>query len=390
MKLKTTLLTVFISTFVAFAQAPPVLFHNNLDNNNTFEGVEDIEVYNNNLYYSVPSAGKIVKVSLLSPNAPITDVLTGLNFPTALTVVGNELYFLETANAAMQPNTGKLKKIDLTAATPTATTLYSTLQYPIELAMNGTTAYVAETYVTGPVTDFEVEHMELSVITGATKTVLYNNYDFIDDLEYNSNNLYILTYSETTDETTVTKLDVTNNTPGTPTLFWTDEEGFYPFNLTIKDTYMYLNADFSGSAIIRVGMLNPTFYQVVSDQFSFNGNSAYANKMVIGSDNYMYVLGDSYDNVNDVDNYVLYTIDLNILGSPEFSLSNRISIYPNPAVDNFSISNYENGKSYSIYAIDGKLVTTGLYNGIVNTQNLSKGLYMVTLENGTSIKLQKQ
>lgn len=391
MKLKTTLLAVFASTCCAFAQVTPVLYNNNLNNNNTLDEVEDIEVYNNNLYYSVPSAGKIVKVSLSSPNAPVTDVLTGLNFPTALAVVGNELYFLETANAAMQPNTGKLKKIDLTATTPTATTLYSTLQYPIELAMNGTTAYIGETYVTGPINDFEVEHMELSVVVGTTKTVLYNNYDYIDDIEYSNNNLYIVNYNETTDATTIAKLDVTNNTPGTPQLFWTDTNQYYPYNAEISGNKMYLNADFSGSTIMQIDLLNPAAAPVVvANNFTFNTNTVYANEMIVAPGNIMYVLGESYDNVNDIDKYILYRLDLNTMSVADFNAASRINIYPNPAIDAFSISNYENGKNYSIYSIDGKLVTKGLYNGTVNTENLSKGLYMVNLENGISLKVQKQ
>lgn len=391
MRTKITLFALIASTFCAFAQVPPVLFNNNLDNNNTLGEIEDIEYYNNELYYSVPEDGKIVKVSLTSPNAPVVNVLIGLNFPSALKVVGNELYFLQTANAAMQPNTGKLCKINLTVPNPTVTTLYSTLQYPIELEMNGSTAYVGETYITGPVNNFEVDHMELSVVIGTTKTVLYNNYDYIDDLAYDNNSLYILNYNETTDATSVGKLNVTNNTPGTPQLFWTDQNNFYPYNIVIKDSWMYLNADTAGSAILRVPMQNPVgSYEILSSNFTFNANPAYANEMIITPTNQMYVLGESYDNVNDVENFVLYTIDLNVLSILDFAEQNNISLYPNPAVASFRITNYEAGSTYSIYALDGKLVKQGTYNGSIDIQNLSAGIYSVKLSNGQSIKLQKQ
>lgn len=174
MKTKITLLAFIASTMAAFAQVTPVLYHNDLDNNNTIESIEDIALYNNEMYISLPEAGKIVKINLATPNASMADVVTGLTFPSALAVVGNELYFVQTANAAMQPNTGKLCKISLTVPNPTVTTIHSTLQYPIELAMNGTTAYIGETYLSGPINNFDVDHMELSVVVGNTKTVLFN------------------------------------------------------------------------------------------------------------------------------------------------------------------------------------------------------------------------
>lgn len=390
MKTKITLFAFLASAFYAFAQVTPTLYHNDLDNNNTFEDIEDIEFYNNDLYYSVPSAGKILKVSLLSPNAPVVEVLTGLTFPSALAVVGNELYFLQTANVAMQPNTGKLCKISLTTPNPTVTTLYSTLQYPIELEMNGAAAYVGETYLTGPINNFDVDHMELSVVVGTTKTVLYNNYDYIDDLEYDSNFIYIVTFSEDAEQTTIRRLNVTTNTPGTPQLFWTDTNGFSPYNAEISGTKMYLNADFSGSAIMQIDLLNPSATPVlVANQFAFNTNTAYANEMIMAPGNILYVLGES-QTVNNDDNYILYKLDLNAMGTHDFAPKPSIALYPNPAANSFSITNYEAGSSYSIYALDGKLVKQGEYNDNIDIQNLAAGLYTVKLENEQSIKLQKQ
>jgi hypothetical protein len=389
MKAKITLLALLASAFCAFAQVSPVLYHNNLDNNNTFDEVEDIELYNNEMYYSVPSAGKIVKTSLATPNAPIVDVVTGLTFPSALAVVGNELYFLQTANTLMQPNTGKLCKIDLTAANPAVTTLYSTLQYPIELAMNGSTAYVGETYVTGPVNNFDVDHMELSVVIGSAKTVLFNGYDYIDDLEYSNNNLYIVTFSEAAEQTTIRKLDVTTNTPGTPSLFWTDANGYAPYNAEISGTKMYLNADFSGSAVFQIDLLNPSAAPVlIANSFTFNTNSAYVNEIIAAPGNILYAIGESFD--GDEDQYVLYSLNLNSMSTAGFSKGNSISLHPNPATDSFMISNYEDGSSYAIYSIDGKLVKHGIYTSAVSVNDLAAGLYTVQLDNGRSIKLQKQ
>lgn len=390
MKTKITLLALFAAAFSAFAQVTPVLHHNDLDNNYSYEEVEDIVIYNNEMYYSVPENGKIVKVSLSTPNAPIVEVLSGLTFPSALAVVGTELYFLQTANATMQPNTGKLCKISLTTPNPTITTLHSTLQYPIELAMNGTTAYVGETYLTGPINNFDVDHMELSVVVGGTKTVLFNGYDYIDDLEYDNNFIYIVTFNEDAEQTTIRRLNVTTNTPGTPQLFWTDTNGFSPYNAEISGTKMYLNADFSGSAIMQIDLLNPATAPVlIANQFSFNTNSAYANEMIMAPGNILYVLGES-ETLNNEENFILYKLDLSAMSTPDFVSHNSVALYPNPAVNSFSITNYEFGSQFSIYAFDGKLVKQGTYNGSIDIQSLSAGIYSVKLGNGQGIKLQKQ
>lgn len=152
---------------------------------------------------------------------------------------------------------------------------------------------------------------------------------------------------------------------------------------------MYLNADFSGSAIMQIDLLNPSANPVmVVNQFTFGSNSAYANEMVMAPGNILYVLGES-DTINNDVNYLLYQLDLNAMSTHNFAAQNSIKLYPNPVGANFNITNYEAGKSYSIYALDGKLVKKGEYNGKIDVQNLSAGVYTVKLEDGKSIKLQK-
>lgn len=389
MKLKITLLALLASTLLASAQVTPVLYHNNLDNNNTYESVEDIAVYNNEMYISIPEEGKIVKVSLAAPNSPEVDVLTGLSYPSGLAFVGSELYFVETANAALDANTGKLSKIDVAGA-PTITVLHSTLQFPIDLAMNGTTAYIAETYVTGPPSNFDVDHMELSVVIAGNKTVLNSNFDYIDDIEYYNNTLYIVQFNEVLDASGIVTLDVTNNTPGTTQAFWTDTNNYYPYNAVISGTKMYLNADTSGSAILQLDLLNPSAPLVaVSGNFMFNGNSAYTNEMVVGPGNLLYALGESFDGSDE--DYILYQIDLNLLGTDSFTATNqKMMVYPNPSTSVVSIANYTEGSPFTIYSIEGKMITAGIYNGAIDINGLNAGMYFIQLENGTSLKILKQ
>jgi len=387
MRLKTTLLAIIGCSFAAMAQVTPVLQHNNLDNNLTVEDIGDLEIYNNEAYYSLPEEGKIVKVSLATANAPTVDVLTGLSYPSGLKFVGNELYFLQATNALFQNNTGKLCKINATQTNPAITTINSTLQFPIELAMNGTTAYVSEAHLVGG----EIEHMEVSAVVGTTKTVLYNNFDFLDDIEVYNNKLYLLNFDMTMEIGTIKTLDITTNTPATPQVFWADVNELVPYKMTISGTKMYLNMDSSPSAIYQMDILNPTSpLTLVANQFTFNGNTSYVNEMIVAPGNVLYAVGESYNMTEDADHYLLYKVDLNLLSTASFNRANVITAFPNPAADIVTLTNYENGKAYAVYTLDGKQVAAGNYNGSVNVTSLSAGMYIVKLESGASLKISKE
>lgn len=387
MRLKITLLSLVTVCFTSVAQVSPVLQHNNLDNNLTVEDIGDMEIYNNEAYFSLPEEGKIVKVSLGTVNAPVVDVLTGLSNPSGLKFVGNELYFLQAANALFQNNTGKLCKINATQTNPAITTINSSLQFPIELAMNGTTAYVSEAYLV----DGDVEHMEVSAVVGATKTVLYNNFDFLDDIEVYNNKLYLLNFDMTSETGSIKTLDITTNTPGTPQAFWTDTTELVPYKMSLSGSKMYLNMDSSPSSVMQLDLLNPSAPLItVANQFAFNGNTAYVNEMIVAPGNVMYAVGESYNMAEDMDHYLLYKIDLNLLGTANFERSASITSFPNPAVDAITLTNYENGKVYTVYALDGKQVLEGRYSGVINVTGLNAGMYIVKLENGSSIKISKK
>ncbi|RZM05261.1 MAG: T9SS type A sorting domain-containing protein [Pedobacter sp.] len=368
----------------------PVLLHNDLDNNFDIGEIQYMEIYNNNAYLSLPDEGKIVRVSLLEDNAPMVDVVTGLSLPTGLQIVGNELYFLQEANDALQFNTGKLCKIDVTQTSPAVTVLHSTLQFPQRLKMNGTTAYIIEAHPVLVNGNFQVEHMELSVVVGSTKTVLHNNFEYVDDIDYYNNKIYLINWNSNISLSNIQTVDVSTNTPNTPQVFWTDTTGFSPYNLTISGAKMYLNTDSVPAVIRQLDMLNPSATLVtVASPFGFNGNTAYVNDMVMAPGNILYAMGRSYVSSQNATNYLLYKADLSSLGSDQFELSKGIIAFPNPATDSFSIEGYEAEKDFAIYSLDGKEVMRGRYPGSINVATFSAGIYLVKLDNGGTVKLQK-
>lgn len=70
---------------------------------------------------------------------------------------------------------------------------------------------------------------------------------------------------------------------------------------------------------------------------------------------------------------------------------NKLSIYPNPAIDKIYISSTENlnGKSYKIYNNIGQLITTGIIeNEQIKIEQLEIGIYLILI-NGNTFKLIK-
>jgi Secretion system C-terminal sorting domain/Concanavalin A-like lectin/glucanases superfamily len=72
------------------------------------------------------------------------------------------------------------------------------------------------------------------------------------------------------------------------------------------------------------------------------------------------------------------------LSSQNFNVNNlKATIYPNPAIDNFTIEIENEVKSVEIYSLQGqKVVTSNSKN--IDVSNLSKGMYMVRIEDSSN------
>lgn len=389
---KTTILCVLMLFSIGMqAQIPAVMQHNNLANGVQYDGFSDIEFYNNEIYISISDAGKIVKTSATTPNAPVVDVITGLNNPSGLSFVGSELYFTEVANAAMAPLTGSIRKFDVTQSNPTVTTLFTGLNYPTEIKASGTKVYVNEVYVD---IDFEVDHMEMSMVnlTGTpSKTVLHNQFYFLDDFELKDNFLYILEWPGDGELIKIHKLDVTTGNPTVPTLFYTDINQYYPYKVAILGNMMYLNADSNPAYVLQMDLsaINPT-PAIVVNSFTLNGNNAYITEMVVTPANMLYAYGDSYNGSSTT--YLLYKADLNTLGVEENSKATSVNVYPNPSSDFLQLSNLDETTGFNIYSMEGKLLQNGAVvpGDKINIVGLNSGMYLLQLSQGTTFKFVKK
>jgi hypothetical protein len=83
-----------------------------------------------------------------------------------------------------------------------------------------------------------------------------------------------------------------------------------------------------------------------------------------------------------------------LLSSSDVKLNKKLSLYPNPAVDDIHVEGLSDIKSYKIYDASGRLVKEGNPNNdIINVSSLPKGNYMIQLimkENTFSSKFIKK
>jgi hypothetical protein len=77
------------------------------------------------------------------------------------------------------------------------------------------------------------------------------------------------------------------------------------------------------------------------------------------------------------------------MGNDDFALTNAIKLYPNPATDAVTVTNFSGDAE--LYDIAGKLVLTkqSIHNNPIDVQQLQKGIYTVKLTQGNSVQYSK-
>lgn len=91
----------------------------------------------------------------------------------------------------------------------------------------------------------------------------------------------------------------------------------------------------------------------------------------------------SYGQVED------YTLNLGTLAVDD-SVKNSLQIFPNPADDVLNISKVSTKAKYTIYSVDGKVVSKGnLSDNKVNVSKLTKGVYLITVDDNGKVTQSK-
>lgn len=92
--------------------------------------------------------------------------------------------------------------------------------------------------------------------------------------------------------------------------------------------------------------------------------------------------------VNTIHTEFLRLNEEDVLSTPDVE-NNVSSIFPNPVNNILRFSENLKGKSYKIYNVLGKMVTEGTFKESIDTSILSKGLYLLRVEDKEVIKLIK-
>ena len=375
---KTITLILLMLSIVVKAQITPEIFNENINTNDIFP--QSIEYYNGEIIIPDLDNDRILKTSATVINAPVTVLVSNTKFVTGIKVIGSELFFFQaiTTNDP-STNTGKLSKINLSQSNPTVIDIMSGLNIPSAIDGNTSEIYFSEIIGTFPDNDFDnfiYSHHQISKINlvgTPTKTVLFQNRDFVDDLKLNSNDLYWSEYFENSNEGKIFKYTITNPTP-TVIDFYTFNNNEYAIRFLIHNNKMYYPTD-TGTDIIKVIDLsqNPLISTQFSNTFNYNASFANPNAMIVHN-NEMFVSTSFYiDNNNQKE--MLYKLDISNLLNESF-IENKPTFYPNPTTSQINFS--EEISELEVYDVTGKKVKSfENANTTFNIDSLENGIYVL-------------
>ena len=143
--------------------------------------------------------------------------------------------------------------------------------------------------------------------------------------------------------------------------------------------------------LLRINLAND-FEVVANTQYTFH--TGVGNRIVAVYLQDTYSGGNAYISntfYQDRDLFFNVNITENALHLSEVNSSNESFIFPNPAIDNISISNLNTEENYTIYDVSGKQVMSGLLlpESQISVARLEKGLYFLNLGTNQTLKFIK-
>lgn len=391
-------LMLFVSIFTN-AQVTPTLY-NNLGTDWLYTTFLDKNT--NQLYLCYFEQGTIKKINLNTPNSPSSTVISGLSYPTDITVINNKLYVLEGTSSLVDdmpiPNTGTLSNFDLSITNPPKNVLYNNLNAPMRMAAgNGFVITDENTIDTEDPDDYGQQIISKWSITGAPqKTILLTrewqnsdplnqafehfevvgNFMYANSYYYNNNdffhkyNLQNLTLEQTSHVFTETSEPYFSNAPFT--------FGIY------EDHFFYSNGSGPGSNF-RTPLSSPEI-TTLTQNYSYNEQGVYFYEWEFDAQGNAYLLGEVY---NDNDTYTVFVFKYTkeqLLSTQKLSEKQNIAIFPNPTKSALNFSQ----ELYDIRVLDmsGKQVFINQEKTKnISVEKLPKGNYLITAKdkNGKAI-----
>lgn len=356
-------LIVFLLTASLYAQTLTTVF-----NHEEILG-PSMAIHGNELYFS--GFTNIFKIDLTQTNptaVEVVEVMAG----SGLLFHGDELYFSTNTT---------ISKIDITDQTPTIVdVITSGINNPFssDLIIRRNELYVSDWR--------EVDNVEISQIlkidvteSTTTATHVIDVADNLNGLAFHGdgNELYFVTHDIfTTQSGKVLKIDISQTSP-TPTEILTGLN--QPRNLIFDGNDLYISL-YGDNKISKIDVTDdfPALTDVVS-------MSTPPDKLIIDGA-YLYIAtNDSEDETGYILRYTDSTLDFGGI------YAQTPSLYPNPAQDQLYVSHIGNAQQFAIYNLLGAEIAKGRVseNTPIDIKAFTKGLYLVRLENGLTLKFVK-
>ena len=306
----------------------------------------------NYLYVALPDAGKIIKIDLTADTPKATDVVTGLALPRRLFFNGNDLYIVENG-------VNKISKINITDTPPImATDVVTDLSNPQGLLVIGDGLFIAEAGAG------KISKIDISVNSATIMDVIIN-LSYPTELALHGNDLYIADSGRNN----IGKID---HRAITPTLSEVVAASG-PLSIVQYENEIYIleNAAKKVSKFDATAT-SPTKTDVVT------GLEDSAVGMAI-NDNVIYI--------SEIDLGKIVSTQLS-LSTNEGSLTENISLFPNPSSSFIEVSGLSQSDEYIIYNTLGKEVSTGDISTTekIDVSDLPPGFYILKLGSGKAFR----
>ncbi|MGJ8593809.1 MAG: T9SS type A sorting domain-containing protein [Aquaticitalea sp.] len=317
------------------------------------------------------------------------NVIDGLISPLGLVRNGNDLFICEHAN----PNQGIISKIDITESNPIKTDLITGLTYPRAMALVGDELYFADFYISKfNVNDENPSAIQIMYASIQPRALLYaNNFLYVSSdnaiykVDVNAANptfqlvlgnieARTIAFALKGDElfygyaNKVSKFNITDTNPVSEEVATDLESGVY--SLTFYNDQLLI-----GMALIKkiVRMnLNASNPQV--ENFISTVVGSPMNMLVIEDD--LYIAGGSGNTVfriEDISNVLS-------VGTDEPMIATKV--FPNPSSDTIHVIGIENASTFQVVNSNGLSVMNGKMNeGVsLDISSLSSGIYYLKLK----------
>lgn len=345
---------------------------------------QSIAYYDDQIYMPDAFGGRILKTEATTDNAVIDMVLTNLNFPTGILIIGDELYVLEAFSTLFpSQNTGKLSKVNLTDPNLNVVDVLTGLNVPVGLTGDANNLFITELITTVDPEfpdDLEFQSTTISKIqltANPIKTVLFQNRDYVLDLKLYANELYW-----TEEQVIDVKLFnyQTTQTPQEVELF-TFSADDYPERILIENDFLlFATYTFDGNQEIpflsAIDLSDTSLGSTqVSTPFIFNTSDVILGGMFV-QNNTLFASAEVFDVISSQDLGLLYQLDISTLSKEQFEDNLALQIYPNPAQSEIYFNEMIQG--LQVFDINGRILSYFQSSADrFDVSSLSPGLYLL-------------